>query len=205
MKQQYRALKARVVGLTLIEILVGLAVLGVVLAVAVPSMSDLLEKRRVSAAAEEVASILTYAKAETVAANELLFVKFGEPTLSSMSCAMVVTSGSSNSCRCSNAVNNLCPNTSSRSLRLFQLPKNHVKFDAFAEPWAAGANYIRFAREQMAMDSMNFSVDAVGLKKGYTLRVEVNNMGRVKICAPTAPAERNKNLEFRKMNGYGPC
>ena len=64
MKQHSRFLRIRISGLTLIEILVGLGVLGILVAVALPSMADLLEKRRVIAAADEVAGMLTYAKAE---------------------------------------------------------------------------------------------------------------------------------------------
>lgn len=211
MKNRFFAPKARLGGLTLIEILVGLAVLGVILAMAAPSMADLLEKRRVTAAAEEVAGILTYAKAETTATNSLLFVRFDPHA--SMSCAMVVTSGTSNSCRCYNPANNLCPSTSSRSLRLFQLPKTHVSFKAFATHWAAGQNYIRFGREQMALETEGFEVDVMGLRKGYTLRVEVNTAGRVKICAPTAvrmpPAPATGPAPppppFTKMTGYPSC
>jgi type IV fimbrial biogenesis protein FimT len=203
MKTRFQALKARTTGLTLIEILVGLSVLGIILAVAIPSMADLLEKRRVTAAAEEVAGIITYAKAETVVNNSQLFVRF-DPH-SSMSCAMVVTSGSSNSCRCYRPADDLCPNTSSRSLRLFQLPKSHVSFKAFATQWAAGANYIRFSREQMELDTQGFEVDVMGLSKGYTLRVKVNTVGRVSICAPKAARNPAAGVPFAQMTGYPIC
>lgn len=206
MRSRLHALKARIIGLTLIEILVGLGVLAVVLAVAIPSMADLLEKRRVTAAAEEVAGILTYAKAETNANNTLLFVRF-DPS-SSMSCAVVVTTAGANSCRCYYPANDICPNTASRSLRLFQLPKKHVSFKAFASHWAAGPNYIRFGREQMALETTDFQVDVMGLGKGYTLRVEANEVGRVRICAPTAvraPVPPAVAPLFRQMSGYPSC
>jgi len=206
MKKQFHAIKARLSGLTLIEILVSLAVLGVLVAVAVPSMADLLEKRRVTAAAEEVAGILTYAKAETNATNSLLFVRFDPDPNEAMSCAVVVTTAGINACRCHRAVNDICPGTASRPLRLFQLPKSHVKFKAFADTWITTpslSNYIRFTRDQNTLATEGFQVDVTGLKRGYTLRVEVNAIGRVKVCAPDAP--RVANALFSKMSGYGAC
>jgi type IV fimbrial biogenesis protein FimT len=196
MTKQFHALKARISGLTLIEILVALGVLGVVLAVAVPSMADLLEKRRVIAAAGEVSGLLTYAKAETNATDSLLIVRF-DPDVSSppqVSCALVATSAGLNKCRCYLPASNVCPGTSQKPLRLFQLPRTHVKFEASSTNWGGTPNYIRFMREQMTMAAENFQVEVVGLKKGYTLRVKVNSAGQVKTCSPNGD-----------MSGYGPC
>src|SRR5689334_5431320 len=103
-KQSLRLFRVQSSGLTLIEILVSLGVLGILVAVALPSMADLLEKRRVIAATDEVAGILTYAKAETNSTNSILAVRFDPDT--AMSCALVVTSGLLNRCRCNNPANN---------------------------------------------------------------------------------------------------
>jgi len=194
MKQHSRFLRIRISGLTLIEILVGLGVLGILVAVALPSMADLLEKRRVIAAADEVAGMLTYAKAETNATNTILAVRFDPDP--SMSCAAVVTTGGLNRCRCNNPANSICPSTvmDQKLLRLFQLPKSYVKFDASAI-WQTGQeNFIRFSRDQGTMETSNFRVDVVGLKRGYALRIEVNAIGRIKICSPNGD-----------MSGYGAC
>lgn len=202
-------MQARISGLTLIEILVSIAVLGVILALAVPSMADLLEKRRVTAAAEEVAGVLTYAKAETNAIDALLIVRFDpdvhNPAGSKVSCALVATSAGMNNCRCYYLPpNNVCPGTGQRPLRLFQLPRTHVKFDAFATSWKGMQDYIRFQRQQNNQAAEGFQVDVVGLRKGYTLRVEVNDIGRVRICAPSVARDPTDPL-FSKMSGYGTC
>lgn len=194
MKRRWRALKIRLLGVTLVELMVGVAVLAILVAVAIPSMTDLLERRRVIAAADEVGSILTYAKAETNATNSLLFVRFDPDPSQTMSCAAVVTTAGLNTCRCYLPANAVCPATASRSLRLFQLPLDHVKFTAHATTWAGSANYIVFEREQMSLQTEGFHVDVVGLKKGYKLRVEVNAAGRVKICSPNGD-----------MTGYAAC
>ncbi len=194
MSNGLRTLKTRLSGLTLIEILVGLGVLAILLAVAAPSMADLLERRRVIAAADEVAGILTYAKAETNATSAVLITRFDPDPSAKMSCAAVVTTAGLNKCKCYFSAEDICPGTTSRSLRLFQLPLEHVKFSAAATSWAGAANQIRFTREQMGVDTQGFHVDVVGLKKGYALRVDLNTAGRVKICSPAGD-----------MTGYARC
>jgi len=197
MKTRFHALKVRGAwGLTLVEILVGVGVLAILLAVAAPSMADLLERRRVIAAAEEIAGILSYAKAETVATNSLLFVRFDPDPSNKMSCAAVVTEGSLDTCRCYRPANDICPApTDARSLRLFQLPLDHVKFSAAATAWAGGsANRIKFIKEQMNLATEGFHVDVVGLRKGYALQVDVSIAGRIKICSPHGD-----------MGGYPQC
>ncbi|NCT83456.1 MAG: hypothetical protein GXC94_09955 [Comamonadaceae bacterium] len=189
-----RALKTHRSGLTLVEILVGLGVLALLVAVAVPSMADLLERRRVIAAAEEVAGILTYAKAETNATSSVLIARFDPDPSAKMSCAAVVTAAGLNKCRCYFPAGDICPGTTSRSLRLFQLPQDYVKFSAAATSWAGGANQVRFTREQMGVDTQGFHVDIVGLKKGYALRVDLNTAGRVRTCSPAGD-----------MTGFAKC
>ena len=184
----------RLRGVTLIELMVGVAVLGVVLAVAAPAMGDLLERRRVIAAAEEVASLLTYAKAETNATNSTLFVRIDPDPAPTMSCAVVVTTSGANACRCYKTPASVCTGTSSEMLRLFQLPRDHVTFSAQATTWAGSPNYIVFDREQMGILTTGFQVNVLGNRRGYALRVEVNTAGRVKICTPSGG-----------MTGYATC
>lgn len=186
--------RIRRLGVTMVELIVAVGIVAILIAVAVPSMTDLLERRRVIAAAEEVGSILTYAKGETNATNSLLYVRFDPDPDQTMSCAAVVTTAGLNTCRCYLAANAVCTGTSSRLLRLFQLPLSHVKFTAYASAWAAAPDYIMFEREQMSLQTQGFYVEVVGLRKGYTLRVEVNAAGRVKICSPNGD-----------MTGYAAC
>lgn len=184
----------RLRGVTLIELMVGVGILGVLIAVAAPSMADLLERRRVIAAADEIASVLAYAKAETKATNSQLQVRFDPDPNRTMSCAAVVTTSGLNRCRCYLAPNAICPSTSSELLRLFQLPRDHVRFSARATAWAASPNYIVFAGNQLGIETTGFEVNVVGLRRGYALRVEVNTAGRVRICSPNGD-----------MTGYATC
>lgn len=192
--QPMTTLIRRLRGVTLIELMVAVGVLGVLLAVAAPSLSDLLERRRVIAAADEVANVLAYAKAETNSTNSALQVRFDPDPNQAMSCVAVVTTGLLNRCRCYLAPSAICPGTSSQMLRLFQLPRDHVRFNARATSWGGPPNYIVFQREQMGIVAAGFQVNVVGMRRGYALRVEVNTAGRVKICSPNGD-----------MTGYATC
>lgn len=63
-------------GLTLIELLVGVAILAVLLAVGVPSLRDWLMNQRVSAIASELVTDLQLARSESISRGRSVFVSF---------------------------------------------------------------------------------------------------------------------------------
>lgn len=194
MKTKSRSQKARLMGLTLIEILVGLGIISILLAVAVPSMGDLLERRRLVAATEEIVGVLNYAKAEVNLTNSLLNVRFDPDPTRTMSCVAVTTSvGMTGRCRCYYTTS-MCPGSTTTVLRLFQLPFDHIKFTAAATTWAGPANVIRLTRDQMSAATEGFHVDVVSKRKAYALRVEMNAAGRVRVCSPNGD-----------ISGYATC
>ena len=185
--------KMCVAGLTLVEILVGVAVLGILLAVAAPSMADLMDKRRVIAVAGEISGILAYTKAETNSTNALLVIHL-EPD-SNMSCASVVTlGGGTDECQCYRSPVDICTGGTAKLLRLFQVPKSDgVKFVASADSWSGPVEYtVQFVREQLTTSAGNLRVDVTGRKA--KLRVEVNVAGRVRTCSPDGD-----------ISGYAKC
>jgi type IV fimbrial biogenesis protein FimT len=64
-------------GFTLIELIVTIAVAGVLLALVIPSFTDFFAKRRVEGMATELATDLQYARSEAVARNREALVTFG--------------------------------------------------------------------------------------------------------------------------------
>lgn len=171
-------------GLSLVESMVSLGVLGVLLAVAIPAMSNFMERRRVIAVTGELSSILAYAKAETNAINDGVRVHL-ESDSTVMSCAAVVTATAADDCKCSYSPDQICP-TSGKLLRLFQLPRSDgVSFSATATPsWGGLDEVISFDRNTHSQSEQRVRFTVTGARTGVQLRIDVNVAGRVLICSP---------------------
>lgn len=74
------ALPSRARGVTLVELLVGLGVLGVLLSLAAPSFSDYLQNKRVEGVANELFADFQFARSESVSRNTLVRVRFNSAT-----------------------------------------------------------------------------------------------------------------------------
>ena len=61
-------------GFTLIELMITLVILGIVLAIAMPSMSKFIVKQRVQSQVDELMITLAYARAEAVKNNTIVYV-----------------------------------------------------------------------------------------------------------------------------------
>ncbi|MFT7724164.1 MAG: hypothetical protein QM788_15250 [Roseateles sp.] len=177
----------RLAGLTLVETLVAVLVLGVLVAVAAPSMADFMERRRIAAAAGELLSLFNYAKAETnaLAANGELNLHL-EPVPGELtSCARLATASIEDTCTCTRPATTVCQGGRSSLVREFILPRDTgVRFDAAAVKWGLHACLITFYRSGKSGLPEGPVVTVTGERTGARLRVEYNNVGRVRICAP---------------------
>lgn len=69
--------RTRTRGLTMVELLITVAILGILASVAVPSFGNFLSKRRVEGVASELVTDLQFARSEAVARNADVRVLFG--------------------------------------------------------------------------------------------------------------------------------
>jgi type IV fimbrial biogenesis protein FimT len=173
-------------GVTLVEMLITVAILGVVLAVAVPSFSDMIERRRVIAAAGEIANIFTYARSEANVLADKLTIHM-EPVPSSVgdySCIRVSTAKGLDTCQCD--VAKACAMGKGVLLREFVLPRDKsVSFKADGV-WVPDRLYrVGFLRDTHMTDVQDVQVTVTGARTSAELRVEYNNAGRVRICSPS--------------------
>lgn len=165
--------------------LVGVGIVGVLMAVAMPAMSDFMERRRVIAVAGELGGLIAYAKAETNAINGGVSIHL-ESTSTSMSCAAVVTQTLADDCKCYYAPTAICP-TSGKLLRLFQVPRSDgVGFTATATPsWQGLTEVVSFNRNTRYQAEQRVRLTVTGARTGVQLRVDINQAGRVSICSPS--------------------
>ena len=105
-------------GMTLIEVMVVVAIIGIIVAIAAPSFSAMLEKQRIKGAAEAVLADLRWARAEAIKRNERVRVTFTSGSHWSYTIDTVPALAASNTS---------CPKRSTAATFL-QLPYQHSLF-----------------------------------------------------------------------------
>lgn len=167
-------------GITLVEIMVTLAVLGVLMALAAPSLADLLNRRRVQAVAEQISADIAFARAETGLRQQ--DVEFYFQGNSDLSCYSIAYTGNGGSCECTNQTRACLGPAEFKTSRV---PASiGVTFTPTLTP-IEGVTYTKFSfeRPRLTPSSGGFGV-AVNGARGAKLQVQVNAMGRVSICTP---------------------
>lgn len=174
-------------GVTLVEMLIGVAILGVLLAVAVPSLSNMMERRRVVAAAGEISSIFVQARSEATSLDDRLNIHL-QPVPASVgqfSCMRLSTDAVIDVCRCNRPADRVCSVGDGRLLREYLLPTDSsVTFSATGE-WRPTMPYVvTFMRGKFVTDTNNVQVTVTGTRTQSKLRVDYINSGRVRTCSP---------------------
>lgn len=166
----------RATGFTMIELMVVVALTGIILALAAPSFTDFLAKKRVEGIASELDTDVQFARSESVRRNTAVRISFG----SANHCYVIHTVGSTaSSCNTTGAST---IGTGATELKTVQLPgSGPISLSREDE-----LNYIEFdpVRAMASSDAGDspYWVDVVGSNGGWTLRPEVSKVGRVRIC-----------------------
>jgi type IV fimbrial biogenesis protein FimT len=177
-------------GITLVEMLVTVVIIGIVVAAAIPSMTGLIERRRVIAAAGEVANIFAFARSETNAVTgggvklNLHLENVPASITDFGSCIRLSTNASSDTCTCNRSNSKACAVGNGVLLREFTLPRNQsVSFTADGS-WGVAGRVVSFSHDKVATSVSNLVVKVSGARTGSKLNVEYNDAGRVRICSP---------------------
>jgi len=162
-------------GLTLAEMLVTLAVLGILAAVALPSLSDLLARRRLDGAATEYLNHLQWARQQAVQLNRKVRLKLGAG--GPHSCYVFYT-GAADNCQC-NAQGARCTDPSQLLLAVALRPSDGV---SLSTP-SAGAGLLIDPLRGTVSPAMT-TVFSAGQA---TVHQITNIMGRTRSCSPAPP------------------
>lgn len=167
-------------GLTLVELLTVVAVLGIVLAVAAPSLADIINKRRVELVAAELGSDLAYARAEGGLRSREVSLRFASNAQTS--CYVVHVLGTIGECNCLKAAGSECSSSKFDNQIALKVTRVRAARGVTLVP-PAGAPVITFEPPQATLNGAGASVTVVG-NRGYKLEARLNKLGRVQLCDP---------------------
>lgn len=176
-------------GLTLIELLVGVAILAAVLALGVPSLQQWLLSQRVGAVSTQLLTDLQLARSEAITRGLPTQVSFGGD--SALTCYVIHVAGDSRGrpCNCAAAAGTACNGTGNEEIKTVSIDKSsqvtivsnqHQRFEANA----------RFTDENLPLSV------TVGASSAVQLRVVAAPfIQRPSICAPSGST----------VPGFKPC
>jgi prepilin-type N-terminal cleavage/methylation domain-containing protein len=211
---------ARQKGFTLLEMVVALAVLGVLVSFAAPAMSNYIKKRKIINATEAVYSQLQYARSEAIARSEDVYASFSanksttwamgvsttsgcDPTetdrTAANACTLVVDDGDGN-------VHGTDPDGDGTAITdtgdLVLKVTSSSDFDGIALGGSGSGSNVSFSggTTQTRFNPVRGTATAgtvyLTLDDEYEMRVVVATIGRIRICSPSGSTN---------VPGYATC
>ncbi|MBA4341853.1 MAG: hypothetical protein C0423_06845 [Methylibium sp.] len=168
-------------GLTLVELLTVVAILGIVLAVAAPSLADMMNKRRVEMVAAELSSDFAYARAESGLRSKLVTLLFASDAQTS--CYVVHIPGGIGFCNCLNPAGSECPSAGMANQIFLKATRVNASRGVNLVP-SGGTSSITFWPPHATLGANDSASVAVIGNRGYRLEARLNSLGRVLICDP---------------------
>lgn len=179
-------------GLTLVEMMIGLAIVGLLLTLAAPSFYNYILMQRLKGVSQQLVTDLQFARSEAASRNEFVRVRFSENA--SMTCYVIFTGAADNSCSCLNA--NPCPATASE-IRTVRFPAGErILVSAVSVPRMMRFEPSNGVMATPAVDltgnpAQQFIVD-VSIDTSRKIRTEIQRSGRPSICIPTGSSVRGE-------------
>jgi type IV fimbrial biogenesis protein FimT len=146
-------------GITLLEVMVVIAIIGIIVAIAVPSYQDMIEVKRLQQAAEALKSDMQFARAEAIKRSSDLRL-----TISSATWCYGIDDGNT-ACACGTAGDCAIKAVDGRQFQ-------GISID--------GDNSVTFSFRRGTANAAGSTLSSLN----YNARVVVGNVGRVRICAP---------------------
>ncbi len=180
-------------GLTLIEVLVAVAVLGIVLAFAAPSLADLMNRRRVQAVADQLVADLAYARTETALRTQLVHLEF-DPNAKPSCYTISYPPAGGATCKCTRGAGSACVNLRGAVINGYELKTYTIPagIGVTMQP-VPPTTAISFNTPQLTVTPDNPQILVTG-DSGAQLMVQLSPVGRASLCSPGGT-----------MGGVAPC
>lgn len=163
-------------GLTLVELLVVVSLLGVLLALAAPSMRELLAAQRVRSIHAALQTDLAFARSETLRRNDDVVIRFGSNA--TQTCYVVHIPAASGFCLCERAAHVPVCDSGPIELRTVRIERSlGVTLAAIVHP------ELRFEARTLLPNRDDFTADVASTVRGQ-LRTQVNAAGLLRTCSP---------------------
>lgn len=170
-------------GFTLIELIVAMAVFGILVMIAVPSFTSLMDSIRVKRAADAISAFMVNAKSEAIKRNASVRVVFQSESSGASWCAGMTTL---NTCDCL-ATTNTCKLDDADRVLAGSSYRNIVLNNP------ADGTAFSFSPNRGTVNSGNAQVQS---DNGLQVRVVVSTTGRIRLCSPSGSGN---------IGGYATC
>lgn len=185
MMRRHRHCQARSLGLTLVELLTVLVVLGVLITLVAPTFRGMMQRQRVQGIQDQLITDLQLARSELAvrasasASSPEVAVAFGSD--GAVTCYTIHTVGAGATCNCTLAVGQVCqPPNVLQEIRTVQLPRAAGITLAASSP--SGAS-VTFSPPQGLATPPDLTINLTGDISGQ-VRTTVGDLGRPLVCSP---------------------
>lgn len=193
-------------GFTVIELMMAVGVLAIITALALPSYRSIIEKRRVTSAAEQAMAFLSSAQFESVKRNQFVAVNFGSYTAddgTELWClGMAAGDAQDVTCDCRPAANTCTIDGVVRAFHSSSLnyPLAASSIDLLATDFGDDTNTLRFDPVRgLIVDSETADLALISPDQAmYALNIGLTPTGRVRICTDSERASKT-------VPGYEAC
>ena len=185
---------------TLVELMVVIALVGVIVMLAAPQMNEMIGMQRLRAISDQVVSDFHYMRGEAVSRNQFMGYSMRNVSTEPMSCYVIFSNSTDplnstalapTACTCTNAVGSVCTGTQ-RELRTVQVPRDQsieliLRVPTAQPQWLilspvnGGAEFVPVDTAEIA--GSEFCVEVRRTPRGR-LRTGISRTGRSTVCSP---------------------